>query len=403
MNTNTGMSELERLLAQDPSLVTQKLKGEYDRLAGANAAGDIVLCGAGVAGKAALRGLRAAGVEPRAFADNNSARWGRTVDGVPVLAPADAARTFGETAVFAVTIYNGSVVRKQMLELGCRTVVPFAPLFFKYSDFLLPHLNLDLPSAIFRNADRVRKAFELWADDESRAEYLAQLKYFTTLDYTVTAKKRAVEETYFPPELVEVRGDEVFVDCGAYDGDTLRDFLKRCNGSFTRFIGIEPDPDSYSRLTDLAGSVPGDIETCPFALGSEPGTVRFEASGTLGSKVGEADGTIAVRRETLDSILAGCRPTFIKMDIEGAEIDALYGARRVIEGASAVLAVCLYHRLDDLWNAAIAIDELSKSGYRLYLRRHAEDSWETICYAIPPDRTGREVKREDAEYHHAVL
>jgi len=393
--------ELDALLAQDPSAIAQRLKCEYDRLAGRDPEA-IVLCGAGVAGKAALRGLRAAGLEPRAFADNNSARWGQSVEGVPVFPPADAAKRFGKEAVFVVTIYNGSAVKSQMLHLGCRTVVPFAPLFFKYAEFFLPHLNLDLPFAIFRHADRVERAFELWSDDDSRAEYLAQLKYFTSLDSAVTANKRSAEETYFPPELVQVHSDEVFVDCGAYDGDTLRDFVRRCEGRFRRFIAIEPDPASYSRLTEMARGIDGEVETYPFALGSEPGVVQFEASGTLGSRMGAA-GEIPVRRETLDTILADCRPTFIKMDIEGAEIDALHGARRTIERASAVLAVCLYHRLDDLWNAAIAIDELSKSGYRLHLRRHAEDSWETICYAIPPQRAGQEVKCEDAEHYHAIL
>ena len=394
--------ELRALLAQNSCAITEALKSQYDRFTGGRG-GNIVLCGAGVAGKAALRGLRMAGVEPRAFADNNAARWGQTIEGVPVISPADAAREFGETAAFVVTIYNGSTVRKQMRDLGCRTVVPFAPLFFKYSDVLLPHLNLDLPSPIFRNAGRVEKAFDLWADDESRAEYLAQLKYFTSLDPAVTIDKRPVEQTYFPPELIKVGEDEIFVDCGAYDGDTLRDFLKRCDGRFGRFIGIEPDPDSYSRLTEFAASVSGDVETCQFALGSETGVVQFEASGTLGSRLGTATGTISVRRETLDGILYGIAPTFIKIDIEGAEIEALYGARRVIERASAVLAVCLYHRQEDLWNVAIAIDELSNGRYRLHLRRHAEDSWETICYAIPPERTGPEVKREEVERDHAML
>ena len=73
------------------------------------------------------------------------------------------------------------------------------------------------------------------------------------------------------------------------------------------------------------------------------------------------------------------------MDIEGAEIDAIEGGIRVIRKESPVLAVCAYHAQDHLWNIPIAIHRINPQ-YALFLRPHMTECWDTVCYAIPPER-----------------
>jgi FkbM family methyltransferase len=387
--------ELVELLRLDPEAVAQRLRQQYDCAVGTPAK-SIVLCGAGFAGKVALSGLRSIGIEPLAFADNNPLLWGKSVEGLRVLSPAEAADTFRNKAIFVVTIYNGARVKAQMESFGGCTAVPFTALFFKYSNIFLPHLNLELPFAMFSQAAKVERAFELWADDESRAEYIAQLKYITSLDSAVTPPPLPAEDTYFPPDLVECRNDEVFVDCGAFDGDTLQDFLKRCGGSFENAVAIEPDPDTHRRLNHYIASAPATmrerIQTHAVAVGATDGMVAFQAHGTGYSKITAGEGTTQVECASLDTLLAGNKPTYIKMDIEGAEVDALNGARSILAKGTAVLAVCNHHSLDDLWRVPLAIHDLSGGRYRLYLRRYAEDCWETMCYGIPPARA---IKREE--------
>ena len=79
------------------------------------------------------------------------------------------------------------------------------------------------------------------------------------------------------------------------------------------------------------------------------------------------------------------RITFIKMDIEGAEFDALRGARAAIERHRPVLAVCVYHQQDDLWRLPLLMKEMVPD-YRMYLRCHEGDGWQTVAYAVPPER-----------------
>ena len=84
---------------------------------------------------------------------------------------------------------------------------------------------------------------------------------------------------------------------------------------------------------------------------------------------------------TLDDYVYDEKPTFIKMDIEGAEMEALIGARRIIQTYKPKLAVCLYHKPQDLFEIPIYIKSLNED-YRLYIRQYANSRYETVCYAL---------------------
>ena len=104
-----------------------------------------------------------------------------------------------------------------------------------------------------------------------------------------------------------------------------------------------------------------------------------------GSKVVDTGATQEVECRSLDSALAGATPTYIKMDIEGAELEALAGARQTMARCRPVMAVCAYHKCDHLW----IVPQLLKAAnpdYHIFLRRYAEDCWETVYYAVPPER-----------------
>lgn len=383
--------DLRALLDQDPAAVSRRMREKYDRLTHERGA-SIVLCGAGVVGRLALEGLRRAGIEPKAFADNNASKWNTTIEGLPVLSPGDAAREFGGECAFVVTIYHGRAVREQFSALGCSVVVPFDCLFLKYADVLLPHMSLDLPHEIFRQAKQVEQAFELWADDQSRIEYIAQLKYRTSLDSQWTREHDPAEDTYFPQSLTRLSGNEVFADCGAFDGDSLLEFLQRSGGRFRKAIAIEPDGGTYRRLQQFVASLPPDtrerVQALNLALGRARETVFFAATGTVYSRISESG--VEVSCEALDNLLAGCEDVYLKMDIEGAELDALEGASQLLAEGSATLAICNHHTQDDLWRVPLAIHERSGGRYRLYLRRYAEDCWENMCHAIPRVRLERD-------------
>ena len=385
------MRSVQDLLTEGVAAAREREQRAFDDLAG-HVRGSIVLFGAGGLGRRVLAGLRTYGVEPLAFADNNPDLWESDVDGLHVLSPRDAAERYAQTAVFVITIWRARAPdrmeeRIQSLRLlGCQTVIPFGQLSWRYPEGILPHYSVDLPHKVISQSVEILQASDLWADDESRREYVAQLRWRLLFDFDGMAPGR-VETIYFPPDLVRVRTDEVFVDCGAFDGDTLRDFLAICRGSFAQYIAFEPDPANFSRLTDFVSNLPDAerrrIELNRVAIASSDSPVRFYAGAGPSSHVGEGD--LEVEAISLNSHLGSRRPTFIKMDIEGAEPDALVGASRHIGNAAPLLAISCYHRQDHLWSIPLLIHSINPD-YALYLRPHDLEGWDLVCYAIPRSR-----------------
>ncbi len=384
----TGVSPraLEGLLAQDREAVLRREAGLFDELAGPGA--PIVLFGAGRLGRRTVAALRDTGVRPVALADNDPGLHGRTVEGLEVFSPAEAAARFGRSAAFVVTVFLGSdAVRRQLRTLGCRTVLPFYPLFWKYPEGLLPHYSYDLPHRVIDARRDIVEAWNLLADDASRAEFFGQVAW--RLDPGRECPPASPgDEIYFPPDLVALGPEEVFVDCGAFDGDTLRRFLDRTGGAFGEAVAFEPDPHNFRRLEEAVGTLPrgaaGRIALHRAALGARRGTVRIDLHG-LASAVSDT-GTESVPMVTLDDILAGKPSTFIKMDIEGAELEALQGAAAHVRAHHPLLAVSAYHRHDHLWKIPLLIRSLSPE-YRFHLRRHnPEIVDDLVVYAVPGRR-----------------
>lgn len=382
------------LRADLTALVAAEERALFDRLAGGPGQ-PILLFGAGNLGRRMLGGLRRVGEKPVAFVDNSLALQGTLVDGLPVLAPEAAADRFGDQAVIVVTIWTprGPLaypgVAAQMNALGCTRTVPFVPLFWKHQEEFLPYFCLDAPHKLYAHADEVRAAFRMLGDDPSRAEYLTQLSYLlSAMDgIDVTLPQAA---SYFPRDLVELSTDEVFVDCGAYDGDTIASFLEASGGRFRAIVAFEPDPAAADRLRTLVRSLPASVRdritVHEKALGAAPGWLRFEGDGTPGSRISPS-GALTVECVTLDSIAERLAPTFIKMDIEGAEEDALRGATESIRRDRPVLAICVYHLQSHFYLPPLFIGQLC-SEYTFVLRRQGLDS-DLVCFAVPEERRNR--------------
>jgi hypothetical protein len=122
------------------------------------------------------------------------------------------------------------------------------------------------------------------------------------------------------------------------------------------------------------------------AVGSSAGVLRFEGGGTPGSKISDA-GDLTVACVTLDDALEGLAPTFIKMDIEGAEENALLGGAKTIQRHRPVLAICVYHVQAHLYKLPMLIAKLCPD-YTLFLRRQGPHG-DLVCFAIPNEKLRR--------------
>lgn len=383
-------SELSNALVDEVASAERCL---FDKLAGGSQV-PLVLFGSGNLGRRVLSGLRNVGVEPLAFADNNADAQGSIVDGLRVHSAADAVSAYGDKAVFVVTIWvplgplTFPAVASQLRALDDAVrVVSFVPLFWKYADEFLPYYFLDLPHRLYENAQAVKDSYELLSDDRSCFEYLLELSYLMSIMDSVEVPRPVGSDWYFPKELFALGDNEVFVDCGAYDGDTLTCFLEASEGSFGEIVAFECDPLAIPRLEDRVNELPPTSRTrvrvVPKAVGASSGVLRFEGDGSPGSHFSD-EGQITVECCTLDEVLRGTHPTLIKMDIEGAEEDALRGAERTIRESRPILAICIYHRQSDLYRLPAQINAMCPD-YTISIRRQGDDG-DLVCFAIPNER-----------------
>jgi hypothetical protein len=120
------------------------------------------------------------------------------------------------------------------------------------------------------------------------------------------------------------------------------------------------------------------------ATADRGGTALFDATGMASARLSVVGG-YEVGCVAIDDVVTGPLPTFVKMDIEGAESAALAGSARVIREGRPLLAVAAYHMQADLWELPRLIHEMMPDG-RMFLRPHAGEGFETVLYAMPPER-----------------
>ena len=174
--------------------------------------------------------------------------------------------------------------------------------------------------------------------------------------------------------------DEVFVDAGTYNCDTIKDFVKWTGGEYKRIYAFEPHPrlipviDEYIKDEKIK-----NVVFTPKATWNKKDEIRFIEDDSA-SKVG-SEGRIYVSAIDIDSIVKDDRVTYIKMDVEGSELQALIGAQKTIELNKPRLAISVYHRLEDIIEIPEYILQLNMD-YKLILRQYNSNMWETVLYCI---------------------
>lgn len=183
------------------------------------------------------------------------------------------------------------------------------------------------------------------------------------------------------PELKEkhIEGRESFVDAGSFDGKTSLQFMKWCVGEYDKIWALEPDAGNLERCA-AALSCGGDrCQVIPRGLWHEKTTLSFLSCLNGGSQI-DKEGKEVIYTDCLDSLIDD-RVTFIKMDIEGAEYNAILGARNTIERDKPKLAISIYHKPEDIWEIPALILEINPE-YKLYLGHYSVAAAETVLYAI---------------------
>jgi FkbM family methyltransferase len=351
----------------------------------------IVLFGAGNLGRRTLSLLHAKGRDVAAFIDNSEVLWGTEVSGVQVLSPDEASVRFARDGIAIVTVWRAEgghdflVTRQGLRERGWRRIESFIPLYWGYAAEALPYLMIDRPSKLLAAKEEVLAGAGLWADHASLRNYVSLVNWRLSGDFS--ALPITEPDQYFAAGIVRVGPDEVFVDCGAFTGDTMLDVAQRVD-SWRAYHAFEPDPASFVALQGAARTLPAHLSDRVHlhraATADRPYTAHFQATG-LGSASLSASGGFEVACVAVDEVVTESLPTFIKMDIEGAESAALQGCARTIREGHPALAIAAYHKQADLWELAKQVHDMTP-GYRTFLRPHVAEGFDTVLYALQSER-----------------
>lgn len=244
-------------------------------------------------------------------------------------------------------------------------------------------LQLDAPFSyqwIVENITALQWMYDLLEDDLSRETMVAFINQKISTDYKYLRQVKQ-EYQYFEKEIIDLSEKEVFVDCGAYNGDSAVSFIEALKRrgilSYKKIISFEPDTVNYKNLRER--NLENHRCICK-GCGIKKETLRFSMGDT--SSAISVNGNLFIEVDTIDNLLMNEEVTMIKMDIEGAELDALKGAKEIIQKNMPKLAICVYHKREDLWTIAEYIYSLVPS-YKFYMRAYEETATELVLYAIP--------------------
>ncbi|MDB4265018.1 FkbM family methyltransferase, partial [bacterium] len=196
---------------------------------------------------------------------------------------------------------------------------------------------------------------------------------------------------YFNNDIIHLKDNETLVDGGAFIGDSMEAFIKVCekkNLHYRHIYCLEPDCTNYGKLVKSTAKY-RNVTCLPYGLWSHRTTLNFVSSAqteAYGAKIQEtgimASGSADTKIDTvsIDEQLNGEMATFIKMDIEGAELEAVQGAANTIKSFTPKLAISVYHKTTDLYEIPLLVHHIHP-GYKLYLRHLGNYFDDTILFA----------------------
>jgi len=330
----------------------------------------LVIFGAGDCGHIVYEIFRDAGIGISCFCDNKMAGKTDEETGLPVMRPEDLAGG-QENILFLICVVDAKLcemIYGQLLRLGYAG---------GQIDIMRDYYDMIPLSYFERNMKKYMECYQLLEDGFSRKVYRERIKKVCIMG-CIADVVSDYRDMYFDEKIV-LSENEVFVDCGGYDGNTSVEFIKRCGGRYKKIVIFEPELCKKEAIKEkMSGE---DYELHMKGVWSESTKLYFDALGTDGSHVSDAEGGYVIETVRLDDAVYDLKPTYIKMDIEGSEQEALKGCGRILKDYKPKLAVCLYHKPSDLFEIPRIVKKLNPN-YRLFVRQYSDSRFETVLYAI---------------------
>lgn len=231
------------------------------------------------------------------------------------------------------------------------------------------------------HVSEIKEVREMFEDEVSRFVFdkIAEYRLTGKINYLTDCETPKAEGL----SLLKLGENETYIDLGAYNGDTVQEFLTLCNYKFNCIYAVEPDARNFAKMRRNIYNLSGEKFKCYNAVAwSEETEVDFFHKSGRNSAVSGKGRMIKMPAKTVDGILGGKPATLIKYDVEGCEKEALLGSTNTIGKYQPKLIVSLYHRTEDFLTLPILIKKLNPN-YKIFLRHHPYyPAWDTNLYCI---------------------
>jgi len=243
------------------------------------------------------------------------------------------------------------------------------------------------PEWVKAHADELRLAYDLLADEQSKTVFETVLRYKLSGDVLALRACETPREEIFKT-IFRFGTEETFLDLGAYNGDTALEFARQTDGAYKEIIAVEPDKKNYEKLIRSTAALHA-VRCENVGIWETRGLLSFSGGGGRASCITpdavldtETSKKYHIPVDTIDNIVESSNVTYIKMDVEGAEHEALEGGKATITRCHPKLAVSAYHRTHDFLTLILKLHAIDPT-YKIYLRHHPYiPAWETNIYTI---------------------
>lgn len=282
-----------------------------------------------------------------------------------------------------IIVLNFAVFRRDMLERIKAMAEEHELVAPCVSVFGFDHFSIN---TLKTYENEINEAYRALYDDKSREVFINSLEYRISGNPKYLFDCQTDRDEVFQ-NILDLSDEEIFVDLGAFRGDTVEEFLLQTKGKYKKIYALEPDIKNYKKLLENMGTL-DNAEFINKASWSEERVMTFSGGGGRNSSVLAIDGTLNLETEEIihatdvDSVLSKSPATYIKMDVEGAEVETLEGLKFTLKTYKPKLIVSAYHKIPDVFLLPIKIRELNPD-YKICLRHHPYiPDWETNYYCF---------------------
>ena len=294
----------------------------------------------------------------------------RTFRGFPVMSYSEAKEKFGD---FIVLVSFGSS-REEVIS----NIVNISKERELYS-VDVPVYGENIFNRAFYEAHKgeIEKVRSHLADEKSVQVFDSIISFKLTGDIRLLLNCQTDRDEAYD-NILKLTDDEVYVDLGSFNGDTVNEFLSHVS-SYRKIYAVEPDRKNFRKLTENTRNIE-NIEYLNCCVSDERGEILFSSDG---GRSGYADKSgIPVKSETVDGILGSEKATYIKFDVEGLEAKAIDGAAETIKNHKPKMLISCYHRSEDIFELPLKVLSI-REDYKVYIRHNPYiPAWDTQFYFV---------------------